>query len=84
MPPLPPPRQNMPLVDSLRPLQPMAPVYNNLGQAVNTNTSTNGTLDSNSSESDFDQGLMMGQITHFRLKPTKLNWVATKLQRQLG
>ena len=57
MPPLPQPRQIC-----LRPLQSMAPVYNNLGQAVNTNTSNNGTF-------DFERGLMLGQITHFRLKP---------------
>lgn len=72
MPPLPPPRQNMPLVDSLRPMAPMAPVYNNLGQTVGSNLPANnatGTLDSNSSESDFERGLKVGQLSHFRLKP---------------
>ncbi|KAI8120441.1 Tetratricopeptide repeat protein 28 [Lucilia cuprina] len=69
MPPLPPPRQNMPLVDSLRPLAPMAPVYNNLGQSVGPANTASGTLDSNSSESDFERGLKVGQMSHFRLKP---------------
>lgn len=63
MPPLPPPRQNMPLVDSLRPLAPMAPVYNNTS-AANVN-------DSNSSESEFERSLKVGQMpmSQFRMKP---------------
>ena len=51
----------------------MAPVYNNLEQAINTNTSTNGTF-------NFERGLMVGQITHFRLKPKiKLGSVQTSV-----
>ncbi|KAL9886018.1 tetratricopeptide repeat protein 28 isoform 1-T3 [Glossina fuscipes fuscipes] len=78
MPPLPPPRQNMPLVDSLRPLAPMAPVYNNLGQMTVSNqnpittTTNNNNTDSNSSESEFERSLKLGvqmPMSHFRLKP---------------
>lgn len=80
MPPLPPPRQNMPLVDSLRPLAPLAPVYNNLGQpivnAAQVGTTSNavtmtGTMESTSSDSDFERGLELSHapMSHFRMKP---------------
>ncbi|XP_013103199.2 tetratricopeptide repeat protein 28 [Stomoxys calcitrans] len=70
MPPLPPPRQNMPLVDSLRPLAPMAPVYNNLNANM-ASTAAGANADSNSSESEFERTLKVGQLpmSHFRLKP---------------
>lgn len=74
MPPLPPPRQNLPLVDSLRPVPPMAPVYNNLGPTTSlvvgpTMLSVN--LESTSSESEIERGLELVQtpMSHFRLKP---------------
>lgn len=66
LPPLPPPRQTMPLVDSLRPLAPLAPVYNNLGlkqvvqvqqlqpHAVKMSASV-AVLESTSSDSDFER-----------------------------
>lgn len=38
LPPMPPPRQTLPLVDSLRPLAPLAPVYNNLKSGTDTLT----------------------------------------------
>ncbi|XP_037935520.1 tetratricopeptide repeat protein 28 [Teleopsis dalmanni] len=73
LPPMPPPRPNMPLVDSLRPLPPLAPVYNNLGQAVGpSNSGSNiNNMESTSSESEFERGLELAQtpMSHFRLKP---------------
>lgn len=53
-PPLPPPRQTLPLVDSLRPLAPLAPVYNNLalgGKSIDANG-----IESTSSDSEFERG----------------------------
>lgn len=60
LPPLPPPRQTLPLVDSLRPLAPLAPVYNNLGlsntvSGAPTVVGGNG-LESTSSDSEFERG----------------------------
>uniref|UniRef100_T1PKA7 TTC28 C-terminal domain-containing protein n=1 Tax=Musca domestica TaxID=7370 RepID=T1PKA7_MUSDO len=71
MPPLPPPRQNMPLVDSLRPLAPMVPVYNNLNANLPASNTVSNAADSNSSESEFERSLKGGQIpmSQFRLKP---------------
>ncbi|XP_073830293.1 tetratricopeptide repeat protein 28 [Musca autumnalis] len=71
MPPLPPPRQNMPLVDSLRPMAPMVPVYNNLNANMPASNSLTNAADSNSSESEFERSLKAGQIpmSQFRLKP---------------
>lgn len=65
LPPLPPPRQTMPLVDSLRPLAPLAPVYNNLGlkqqiaghsKLVSAAGGGGPALESTSSDSDFERG----------------------------
>lgn len=56
LPPLPPPRQTMPLVDSLRPLAPLAPVYNNMGHKGPSNAAVNNALESTSSDSDFERG----------------------------
>lgn len=56
LPPLPPPRQTMPLVDSLRPLAPLAPVYNNMGKKTSSTNSIGNTLESTSSDSDFEKG----------------------------
>lgn len=57
LPPLPPPRQTLPMVDSLRPLAPLAPVYNNLGNNSGNNMSLTGNvLESTSSDSEFERG----------------------------
>ncbi|XP_055842116.1 tetratricopeptide repeat protein 28 isoform X1 [Episyrphus balteatus] len=74
MPPLPPPRQNLPLVDSLRPLAPLAPVYNNLGNLPSAGPSTtciSNVLESASSDSEFERGLEIPSqsLAHFRMKP---------------
>lgn len=74
MPPLPPPRQNLPLVDSLRPLAPLAPVYNNLGNLPSAGPSTtciSNVLESASSDSEFERGLEIPSqsLNHFRMKP---------------
>lgn len=58
LPPLPPPRQTMPLVDSLRPLAPLAPVYNNLACNKKNAQMLNG-LESTSSDSEFEKGFEM-------------------------
>lgn len=59
LPPMPPPRHKLPLVDSLKPL---VPVYNNMN--VNHLTAAlgdilNGTLESTSSDSEFERGFEM-------------------------
>lgn len=56
LPPLPPPRQTMPLVDSLRPLAPLNPVYNNTGIKGPSNNAAGNALESTSSDSDFERG----------------------------
>lgn len=56
LPPLPPPRQMLPLVDSLRPLAPLAPVYNNLGISTSSSIPNAATLESTSSDSEFERG----------------------------
>lgn len=48
--------QTLPLVDSLRPLAPINPVYNNLSIG---NTNRNNTLESTSSDSEFEKGFEM-------------------------
>lgn len=57
MPPMPPPRQTLPLVDSLRPLGPLAPVYNNLHSNISVGSVNH--MESNSSDSEFERGLDM-------------------------
>ncbi|XP_067636039.1 tetratricopeptide repeat protein 28 isoform X1 [Eurosta solidaginis] len=73
MPPLPPPRQTLPLVDSLRPVALMAPVYNNLGPSSSLTgiPLKSTTMESTSSESEIERGLELAQtpMSHFRLKP---------------
>ncbi|XP_059614849.1 tetratricopeptide repeat protein 28 [Phlebotomus argentipes] len=51
LPPLPPPRQQLPLVD----LAPLAPVYNNLNPVATLEAGA-GALDSTSSDSEFERG----------------------------
>lgn len=80
LPPLPPPRQNLPLVDSLRPLAPLAPVYNNLGNASvagpsNPNPMGNG-IESTSSDSEFERGL--------EIPPPNLNNIRGKSKLKLN
>lgn len=57
-PPLPPPRQTLPLVDSLRPLAPLAPVYNNLGLSAKSleGVAVSGGTGIDSSDSEFERG----------------------------
>lgn len=59
LPPMPPPRHNLPLVDSLRPLAPSAPVYHNpkkMPPAINTSSIICTTaIESTSSDSEFDR-----------------------------
>lgn len=58
-PPLPPPRQTLPLVDSLRPLAPLAPVYNNLGlsaKSMDGAAINGGATGIDSSDSEFERG----------------------------
>lgn len=59
LPPMPPPRNNLPLVDSLRPLAPSAPIYHNpkkMNLAVNTSSIICTTaIESTSSDSEFDR-----------------------------
>uniref|UniRef100_A0A1B0CKC6 Putative g-alpha gtpase interaction protein n=1 Tax=Lutzomyia longipalpis TaxID=7200 RepID=A0A1B0CKC6_LUTLO len=52
LPPLPPPRQQLPLVD----LAPLAPVYNNLAPVVGALDAGAAALDSTSSDSEFERG----------------------------
>lgn len=59
-PPLPPPRQTLPLVDSLRPLAPLAPVYNNLGLTKKSIDVTG--LESTSSDSEFERGFDLPSV----------------------
>lgn len=56
MPPMPPPRQ-IPLVDSLRPMGPLPPVYNNLHANITMGSVNN--IESTSSDSEFERGLDM-------------------------
>lgn len=59
LPPMPPPRHNLPLVDSLRPLAPSAPVYHNpkkMPPPINTSSIICTTaIESTSSDSEFDR-----------------------------
>lgn len=59
LPPMPPPRHNLPLVDSLRPLAPSAPVYHNpkkMTTAINTSSIICTTaIESTSSDSEFER-----------------------------
>uniref|UniRef100_A0A182SE25 Uncharacterized protein n=1 Tax=Anopheles maculatus TaxID=74869 RepID=A0A182SE25_9DIPT len=68
LPPLPPPRQTLPMVESLRPLAPLAPVYNNINGAVgpavgpagkssiqNGGQKSLSVLESTSSDSEFER-----------------------------
>lgn len=59
LPPLPPPRQMLPLVDSLRPLAPLAPVYNNLGISTSGSIPNAVALESTSSDSEFERGFKL-------------------------
>lgn len=55
--------QTMPLVDSLRPLAPLAPVYNNLGLISGpSRIHPNNTLESTSSDSEFERGFDMPKL----------------------
>lgn len=59
-PPLPPPRQTLPLVDSLRPLAPLAPVYNNLG--LTKKSMDVAGIESTSSDSEFERGFDLPSV----------------------
>lgn len=63
LPPLPPPRQMLPLVDSLRPLAPLAPVYNNLGISTTGSIPNVAALESTSSDSEFERGFKLPNTT---------------------
>lgn len=72
LPPMPPPRNNLPLVDSLRPLAPSAPVYHNpkkTALAINTSSIICTTaIESTSSDSEFDR--FDNFDNHDRVPPT--------------
>lgn len=74
MPPLPPPRQTtMPLVDSLRPLAPLAPAYMKSKMASN--------MESTSSDSEFERGLDMRGRT--KQKPLQQQFMSRKISDQM-
>lgn len=69
LPHLPPSIQTMPLVDSLRPLAPLAPVYNNLGLPGQSRINPNNTLESTSSDSEFERGFDMPKLNIMHNRP---------------
>lgn len=90
LPPLPPSRQTMPLVDSLRPLAPLAPVYNNLTATTamigpnNDIKKGRGGLESTSSDSDFERSLELPSfnINSIRVRNSKLKHQQHQHQQQ--
>ncbi|XP_055633248.1 tetratricopeptide repeat protein 28 isoform X2 [Toxorhynchites rutilus septentrionalis] len=84
LPPLPPPRQTLPMVDSLRPLAPLAPVYNNIngGAVSKTQTGTKGlnVLESTSSDSDFERSFDLPSTSNSGTISSKLTSLAHSLQ----
>ncbi|XP_037918666.1 tetratricopeptide repeat protein 28 [Hermetia illucens] len=92
LPPLPPPRQNLPLVDSLRPLAPLAPVYNNLGNLTmpgGSKTGLTNPMESTSSDSEFERGLDVAPptLSNLRIKSKVklgLHQPAKRVSDQIG
>lgn len=54
LPPIPPPRQTIPFDENVRPLAPLAPVYNNLSRTTNTSAIISA-IESTSSDSEFER-----------------------------
>ncbi|XP_055605739.1 tetratricopeptide repeat protein 28-like, partial [Uranotaenia lowii] len=85
LPPLPPPRQTLPMVDSLRPLAPLAPVYNNVngvptGGKSQLNSKPLNVLESTSSDSEFERGFDLPSTSNAVSISSKLNSLAHTLQ----
>lgn len=84
LPPLPPPRQTMPLVDSLRPLAPMAPVYNNLNAHTVNGAANHHHMESTSSDSEFERGLEKRGRPHvLKQKPLQQQFMSRKISDQM-
>nr|XP_019548082.2 tetratricopeptide repeat protein 28 isoform X1 [Aedes albopictus] len=84
LPPLPPPRQTLPMVDSLRPLAPLAPVYNNITGGAVGKTQANGktlnVLESTSSDSEFERSFDLPSSSNAASISSKLTSLAHSLQ----
>uniref|UniRef100_A0A182P3U2 Uncharacterized protein n=1 Tax=Anopheles epiroticus TaxID=199890 RepID=A0A182P3U2_9DIPT len=95
LPPLPPPRQTLPMVESLRPLAPLAPVYNNINGAVGPSSVGPGgkssipnggqkslsVLESTSSDSEFERSFdLPGSSSNAASISSKLTSLAHSLQ----